>query len=281
MKRVGIVLALVLLLSTPVISFAKKNPWDIKLPFKSATIHYTHSGNVKGQETLYIRNYGKETAEYANTTSSMLGGMITEHDETITITTPDWIYTFDLTEQTGQKSGNPTKYMIEEYNKLSRAEKKQVDKNAEELGLAMTTNLGGKVELKAAKILGYTCDRTTIMGTTVHTIHNTPIPLKTEANMGVMAMSIVATEIKEGKVSSKYFDFPQGIEPVYSQEGDNASRAMAKNVISMLKDPDGAQKARQQQPAQQQPQQQSDAEQQAPVSVEEQAMKALQGLFGN
>ncbi|MCJ7601491.1 MAG: hypothetical protein MUO63_08300, partial [Desulfobulbaceae bacterium] len=43
---------------------AEKNPWDIKLPFKEATIQYSITGSETGSETLSIRDYGKERSRH-------------------------------------------------------------------------------------------------------------------------------------------------------------------------------------------------------------------------
>ena len=65
MKRIKTVLTIMAVLFLPIFAAAgNDNPWERKLPFENATINYTLSGNEKGTETLYIREYGKETATY-------------------------------------------------------------------------------------------------------------------------------------------------------------------------------------------------------------------------
>ena len=39
-------------------------PWEMKLPFKEATIHYELTGSEQGKETLYIKEYGKLRAKH-------------------------------------------------------------------------------------------------------------------------------------------------------------------------------------------------------------------------
>jgi hypothetical protein len=277
MKKILCFLFMVILLVPALVSAGGKNPWQQKLPFKNATIEYTLSGVEKGTETLYVRKYGEETAQYHKTTTTMMG--MTMVNETIEIIDPDWIYTFDLTEQSGAKSANPQKYMIEEYNKLSKAEKKQVLQNSEELAAAMPGGMNAKIEKNAEKILGYDCDKVTMMGTTVYTIHETSIPLKSEANVMGMMMKIEATKIDKGSVSKKFFKHPEGITPVMDPESDAMARAMAKQTMDMLKDPEAAKKASEMKPAPQSPNQQE-------MSPEEQqqmekAMEALKGIFGS
>ena len=166
MKRVSILaLVFVALLLPGAAVAAKKAPWEVELPFKAATINYEISGMETGQEVLYIRQHGKETARYRSTTTSMLGMSL--KSQTVEIMTPDWVYSFDLQEGTGSKSINPEKLMIEEYNKLSASEKKKVRENGEKMGASAMSGMQGSVEENAKEILGYSCDRATIMGTTV------------------------------------------------------------------------------------------------------------------
>ena len=267
----------VLLLVLPVSVMAgSKSPWEMKLPFKQATIEYTISGVENGTETTYIRDSGKEVASYHTTKTSMMGMTIV--NETVDITTPDWEYSFDITNHSGSKSVNPEKYMIEEYNKLSKAEKKQVHENVEQMGSSVAEGLGGKVQQKAEKILGYSCDRADMMGTVAYSIHGTDIPLRVESNMMGMRMKIEATAVKKGKVADKFFQLPAGIEPHLDPQSDAIARSLAKETVDMLKDPKGAEKLRSEAK-----QERMEAEEQLTPEQQqqmEQAMQMMQGLFG-
>jgi len=274
MRRFSVILATMAMLFLSILTAAgAENPWERKLPFDNATISYTLSGSEKGTETLYIREYGKERATYHKSTNTVMGR--TMEKDTVNIQTPDWMYTFDLTKKSGKKNVNPQKYMIEEYNKLSSAEKDQVMKNAQEMGLSM----GGKIEKNAEKILGFDCDRATVMGTTVSSIHETGIPLKTDTNMMGISMKKEATEVKKGPVDAKYFQFPAGITPQADPEGDSVSRSMAQQTVTMLKDPDAGKKVMN--PMMHRKGKQSGKQEDASeISDEEmeQAIKALKGM---
>lgn len=231
--------ALIVFFMAPAVVFASgESPWEKKLPFKSAIISYALSGTQPGTETLYVRNYGAEMATYRETSINMMGMVMDE--KTLEIETPEWIYSFDLAEKSGVKSANPQKYMIEEYNKLSSAEKKTVDANLEKMGIASADALGGKLEKKAANILGYTCDKVSMMGSTIYMIEGTSIPLKTESNVMGMVMNSVATSVDKGNVGDSYFEHPKGIEPEYYAESDAEVRATALQAIEILKDPEGS-----------------------------------------
>ncbi len=54
-------LLIVLLFATS--AFALDNPWDTKLPFKNAIIDYKVSGTLNGEKTIYVKDYGRTTAE--------------------------------------------------------------------------------------------------------------------------------------------------------------------------------------------------------------------------
>lgn len=247
MKRLFLLCLIALLWAPPAIVFAgNASPWEKKLPFKSATIHYTLSGMEEGQETLYIRDYGKERATYHESASTMMG--LTSKTSTIEIQTPDFIYSYDLQEREGVKTSNPQKFMIEEYAKLSSAEKKKVTENAKKMGTAyaeaMADGMGGSMDIKiqpnAAEILGYSCDRVEVMGGVTYLLHDTDICLKSDMNMLGMKMLMVATSVQEGNVDDKFFQHPDGIIAEMDAEAEKMVREMAGQVIAMLKDPDNS-----------------------------------------
>lgn len=221
-------------------SVAAGNPWERKLPFQHATINYELSGMEAGSEILYIKDYGLYRALQHEGTARMLG--ITTSSRRIELTDPDWHSTFDLEEQTGTKTTNPAKIYQEEYNRLTPAEQENVRNNAEELGMSMVKGFQGETVPKATTILGYECDRTTMMGTTVYVIHNTDIPLLTEFNLMGMKGKSVATALDTNPPPDTVFAPPAGITPVYDREADDAVRAMIVKIISSLKEPDGAEK---------------------------------------
>jgi hypothetical protein len=279
MKQINALLTMLVVLLLPFLAVAADNPWERKLPFENATISYTLSGNETGTETLYIKEYGKETATYHKATNTIMGRAI--QNETLHIQSPEWVYTFDLINKTGIKNVNPQKYLVEEYNTLTAAEKSQVSKNAQEMGVTMTKGMGGKIEKNAEKILGYDCDRATVMGSTVSSIHETGIPLKTETNMMGIAMKKEATAVKKGSPDPKYFQFPAGISPQPDPDGDAIARSMAQQTMAMLKNPEGAKKTMDINPILQQRKKSRDQQEEAPeISDEEmeQAMKALKGM---
>ena len=219
---------------------AEDSPWQRKLPFQQATITYSISGSENGTETLYVKDYGKLRAKKHEGTTNTFG--TTNQTAHLEITDPDWLYSFNLANKTGTKSTNPAKFFNEEYNKLSAAEKKNVRQNAEELGMSMAGGMQGKTVPNATKILGYDCDQTTVMGMTVSTIHQTDLILRSEMHVMGMNSSMVATKIDTGAPPNAAFALPPDITPVQNARVDALSQQMAKDMVSTLKEPDGAEK---------------------------------------
>ena len=223
---------------------AAESPWDIRLPFKSATISYEVSGMENGKETLYIDDYGKKEAKYRKTSGKVM--YQTMKTDRIEITTPDWLYDIDMMGRNGTKITNPAKVYKQEYEKLTAKEKKTVTANAEKMGRDAMGGMQATVEKNAATLLGYSCDKTTMMGTTVYTIHDTGIALKTESKVMGMSSKSVALKLEKGKVPASVFALPKGVTISFDKEADTMMRNMAKNMIDTLKDPEAMKKMQQQ-----------------------------------
>ncbi|MBU1642003.1 hypothetical protein KKE54_01470 [bacterium] len=267
---------------------AADSPWDVRLPFKSATIFYEVSGMENGSETLYIDDYGKKEAKYRKTSGKVMYQIM--KTDKIEITTPDWLYDIDMIGRTGTKITNPAKIYKQEYEKLTANEKKTVIANAEKMGKNAMGGMQATVEKNAATLLGYPCDKTTMMGTTVYTIHDTGIALKTESKVMGMSSKSVALKLEKGKVPASVFALPKGIEITFDKEADTMMRTTAKNMIDTLKDPEAMKKMQQQQKAMRTQRQQkpSKADKTSAASneptqeeIDEAIKEKMKELFGN
>lgn len=272
---------------------AKDLPWNMPLPFKKATIHYAVTGNETGSETLFIKNNGQQRATHHDTTMSMMG--MTTKTNTIEIVTPDWVTTYDLEERTGNKTTNPAKIFSTEYNKLSKEEKRNVEKNAEELGASLMS-MGGTSRPNAKEILGHACDLTEIAGITkVYTIHATDIMLRSETSVMGMSTTITATSFDTSSaIPDTAFKGPKEIVITHDQEAEAMMTSMIHSIMDKLKQPDGAQQLKNAPlspypagmgvPAQQQVpttnQQGNQPGQEEMMQEVEQGLKMIKGLFG-
>ncbi len=208
------------------------SPWEVKLPFKSAVIEYKITGMDNGTQTTYIKEYGRYRATHKNTSMKIMG--MTTKIKTIDITTPDWIYSIDLTAGTGTKSVNPTKYMIEEYNKLSRRDKKKVMENAKKMGITMMNGVQGEIRTGSATILGYKCDVMKVPGMKIYSIADTDLPLKTESNMFGAPSVIQAVKIRKEAVPDDKFIPPHGINIEYDRASEKRAREDAREMVQAL-----------------------------------------------
>ncbi len=230
-----------LILLMPLSGFSQeKSPWEVKLPFEKATIHYSINGMQNGTKVTYIRGYGREVATHQTTKTTMFGmSMVTE---TLEIITPDWVYDLDLSKKTGKKRVNPEQYMIEEFNRLSPGEQVQVRKNAADIGRSVGEGFGGKIEQNAETILGYSCDRSEMMGTVAYIIHGTDIPLRVATDMMGIKMKIEATSVDKNRIDESFFQLPTDIRLTLDAQSDTMAREVARQTIAILKDPQGAKK---------------------------------------
>ncbi len=214
------------------------NPFEKRTPFQEATITYKLSGSSKGTSTLYIKEYGKYLCEHEQTSLRMFG--FDKEENKLTISTPDWVYTIDLNSKTGSKVTNFEKYMQQEYVKLSPSEQKTVRRNARKMGADFSQNLGGTIKFNAAMIHGYSCDKTTVMGMTSYTIHNTAIVLKMDGSVLGMKVKKEAISVDKGKVESSRFDLPKNVKITYDAATDAAMKEHAARMMQMLLHPEKA-----------------------------------------
>lgn len=222
-------------------SFAATNPWDIKLPFKSAIIHYDVKNPEQGVETLYIRDNGKNTAKVTKTKGKIM--FIKISTDTLQITDPDWIVTVDMKKKSAMKITNPAKVMSQEYEKLSADEQATVRSNIEKIGKNFGMRMEAEIQKAGAKILGYTCDLVNVLGVTIYNISETPIMLKTKGSILGIKMESEATKIEENvDIPDSMFRVPEGIEVDYDKKADDLNKEMAKTMIDFLKDPEAAEK---------------------------------------
>ena len=281
MKRLHLTLLLILLSVFPQLAAAAQEmPWEQKLPFENLTVKYSLTGMEEGSETIYIKEYGQMSATYHTAVTSMMGMKM--ESQTVEIEDPEWIYSFDLVERIGQKTRNPKFYMQEEFEKMPAADQQAVLANSEKLGGNFMQTMGGVIEEKAAQIMGFDCDKVSVMGATTYTIHNTPVLMKMESSVMGLKINQEATSIDKGKVDDKVFSFPEGIEPVYDDQADAMMREIAQKTLNWLKDPEAAQADMPAMgPGSFPGSQQISPEDQQLMKQAEEMMQGFKGLFGN
>jgi hypothetical protein len=212
-------------------SFADDNPFAVRAPFEKAIIRYEiSSATQKGEEMLYIDNYGNSMTRYRRLkVSSMLGDT---KKETLTITTPERIFSIDMQAKKGVTFVNPTVYYLEKYSTLAPEEKKRVAEKVKAFGSNMTNRMGGTFRTGGAKFLGYKCDVSVVMGVTSLMLSGTPILLKSEsgAEQGHMLMRAVKIDT-ESELPKGIFTVPENILIKAEPKLDRQNMEIAANLI--------------------------------------------------
>lgn len=226
MKRTIFILLFTFLFTQ--VAYAVENPWNKKLPIKEGLVVYEISGTMSGNEEVYIKDYGTTIAAYRTEISSMFG--VSDKTRELTLTTPDWVYTIDLTDNTGNKQMNPKKIIKEKFAGLSKAEQKKLVKNSEEMGITMVGEMSGDVEKNVEKMFGYKCDKVTMMGISSYTLAGTDFPMKISGNLMGMTFSEAVVKIDKGSVDEARFALPAGADIYHDSQGDQ----MVRNQINMM-----------------------------------------------
>lgn len=218
MKKVAFALVMVCLLST--MAQGSSLPGMGQLPFKEGVVSYSLEGMVEGENIVYIKDSGATSAAYRTEVTKMMG-LVDKLNE-LTITTPDWIYTIDLDDKSGEKQMNPQKYVSEKFSLLSASEKKKFTKNSEELGITFIGGMSGDVEKRAKKVKGYMCDKVTLMGLEAYVLSNTNFPMGISGKIMGMGMKETVTSINLQSVDDGKFEIPQGVQLEHERMGDTA-----------------------------------------------------------
>jgi hypothetical protein len=216
---------------------AEDMPWATELPFETAIIHYELDGSVKGTETLYIRDHGRETAKVSKTKTKLL--FVTSEKEEIEIMTPEKIYQIDMEKKKGTYVTNPVVFMEQELKKLGDQERQLAMENMKTIGIDLGMRMGATVKKGADSHLGYDCDVTQFMGTRSCQISGTPITLKTEGNIAGLKMNSIATGIEEGAtIDPALFQVPEDVKLRHDAAAEEASREMARMMVTSFSNPD-------------------------------------------
>lgn len=203
-----------------------------KLPFKNAVVEYQVTGMSAGTKTTYIRDYGRESAEYTNLSMKMMGMVQTQQE--IDITTRDWVYSVDMNSRTATKMMNPEKVYRQELEKYSSTEQDKIATNAEKFGMNSLQGMGGTLTKNAAKLQGYSCDLTEMSGIKVYSISETGFPLKVETNMMGMKSTEEAVSIKKVSPPADKFSLPAGVTVEHDQMAENMMRNHIRQTLSSL-----------------------------------------------
>lgn len=192
---------------------AQQNPFKAqKAGIKNAQISYTMSGDMSGTSSLAFD--GERSARHATSTTKMMGK--TSSSDTWTLTTPDSVYTADLTKKKGVVAPNLVPHMAKAYEDLDGASKKRLHQNMQDMATVMSRafglaglNSGEKIGTKT--YAGQECEEKKFGGFEICTMTKAPILLHTKASIVCINYEETATDVKLGAVSGEAFSAPAGV----------------------------------------------------------------------
>ena len=189
---------------------AQQNPFKPqKAGIKNAQVTYTMSGDMSGSSMLAVD--GDRSARRATSTTKMMGK--TSTSDTWTLTTPDSIYTADLTKKKGVVAPNLVPFMAKAYDDLDGTSKKRLHQNMQDMASVMSKafglsslNSGEKTGTKT--YAGQECEEKKFGGFEICTMTKAPIMLHTKASIICINYEETATDVKLGSVSADAFAAP-------------------------------------------------------------------------
>ena len=206
--------ALLLIMMMTLPSFANDNPFESKLPFKSAIIHYLISGNQQGTQITYIRDYGKERVIYQNIHSKIMH-QNRDHDTLIMIT-PKWTYHINLLTKEATKEPSLNYLLTQKFNQLSPKEQAKI--------LARKTETFLKLPVISLSISG------------VHQRISKEGNLVLSSQTGIMGYKVktVATDINITDVNHSLFVLPKDLKIVSKKADEKKAQEI---IQALLKEP--------------------------------------------
>lgn len=243
MKKCLIVLICILFTTA---AFALQSPWVKPLPYKTASVVYKLTGSMpgggstSGKMEIYFKDYGNTAVEVTKTTATVMG--MTNQENELVITTPDWEYTVDYANNSATKITNPDKYLTQIFNKLSLSDQQKIINIINKRGWGIVESTRATYKRNVKKVLGIMCDKISVTNpepemsdeiTTTYNIKGTMLPLIVEFRKGSMAsVNMTATSFKKSAPNSK-FTIPN-IDFDYDREEDANNLQDARETINRL-----------------------------------------------
>lgn len=214
-------------------------PWEHRTPFREGAIHYEMSGTQQGTEILYIKDFGRFRVKQSQSTMNVLGRTI--NARTREVTTPEWVFRYDLNERWGEKNSNPARLYQQEYEQLSQGEQKVFATNAAQIGPSLFENAGSIVRSRSGNMLGFICDQVSFGGfSSSCLLHDTDIPLKVEARVMGAINQLKAVRIDlVSPVPEELFVPLTDIHTAVNEEAEAMLRQAIHQAVQVLKQPDG------------------------------------------
>ena len=176
-----------------------------KYAVKSGKVEYKLTGNTTGTKTVYFDDFGDKYYEHLKSVSETKMFGITDRTETdkVTIINKSHFWTIDKT------NGDNMEGEIPYYNSSRGMFEDMTEEEQKKFSDDLLRSFGGKRE-GTEKILGYTCEKISVMGS--YSWIYKGVTLKSETKvMGIVANE-TATSFEKGiSISANKFEAPNGL----------------------------------------------------------------------
>lgn len=193
---------------------AQQNPFKpVKMGIRGAHVSYSLTGDITGTASLSM---DAERAARRQTSAMKMMGKTTSTD-TWTLTTPDSMYTADMSKKEGTVAANLLPHMARAYDNLDNAGKKRFHENAKDMasvlarsfGLGSLTEAGEKIGKKT--YAGQECEERQFGGFSICTMNKAPIPLHSQGSLICISFEETATAVALSAPGDDAFAKPDGI----------------------------------------------------------------------
>ena len=183
---------------------------------ESGKIEYKLTGNTTGTKTVYFDDYGEKYYEQLKSVSVTKIFGVTDRTETNKITIINKSHFWTIDKENGNNMEGELPYYTSSratFGNMTEAEQKKFADN-------LLKSFGGKRE-GTEKILGYTCEKVSVMGS-LSWIYN-GIILKSETEiMGIVAIETAINFEENISISSSRFNAPSGVKFTNMQQQQQA-----------------------------------------------------------
>jgi len=183
---------------------------------ESGKIEYKYTGNTTGTKTVYFDDYGEKYYEQLKTVSvtKMFGVVDRTETNKITIINKSHFWTID------KKNDNNMEGELPYYNSSRAVYGDMTEAEQKRLADNLLASFGGKRE-GTEKILGYTCEKISVMGSFSWIYKG--ITLKSETNvMGVEVNETAISFEKNISIPASKFKAPAGVDFTNMQQQQQA-----------------------------------------------------------
>lgn len=215
---------------------AQPNPFkQPKSGIKGAEVAYTLSGDMTG--TALLAADGDRIVHKQTGSMKMMGKTSTV--DSWTLTTPDSMFTVDLTKKQGYAMPNLAPLMADAYDNLDGAGKQRLHQNMQDMGAMLgkmfnlgSLNAGDKLSTKT--YAGQECEERKFGPMTVCTMKKAPITLHSQMSLVCMNFEETATEVKLTTPAAAAFTAPAGITWKQNAQFQQNPDSMARGFVLYL-----------------------------------------------